>query len=381
MRADLKITILLIAALAVVTCGCGLTGTTGVRSGESDTAVQALDSTRLTETKASNVDTVTIAITGDIMTGTTYPRSWLPPDNGKDVFSHTRNILRSADVACGNLEGVLADSGRARKGNRPGTFSFLIPSRDINLLVDAGYDFLGIANNHINDFYEDGMLKTIKAVKDAGLGVAGTSDTEYSIRELAGVKYGFCAFGFKPYTLCTDDTATVRRIITALRPQVDILIVCFHAGCEGNDKRHLPYQREFHAGQTRGFSREFAHFSIDCGADLVYGHGPHVCRAVELYKDRFIAYSLGNFATPTGMRLERERGYAPIITVRLAPDGSMVDAKIHSFVQYRYQGPRRDSLNTVVKEIRNLTREDIKDNKLTIADDGTIARNATATKQ
>ena len=72
------------------------------------------------------------------------------------------------------------------------------------------------------------------------------------------------------------------------------------------------------------------------------------------------------------MRLEGERGYAPVITVTLNEKGEMVSGKIHSFIQQRMKGPRRDSRNLVAKEIRQLTEQDIKDNKLDIADDGTI---------
>ena len=315
---------------------------------------------------------VTIAVTGDIMTGILYSRSPLPESVTQNVFIDCADILRNADVACGNLEGVLADSGTPRKGQSPGNFSFLIPTKEVHQLVDAGYDFMSVANNHTNDFWEAGMKSTISTLQSAGLGVAGTSTTESSIKEINGVKYGFCAFGFNNYILRTNDTATVRRIISDLRSKVDILIVSFHGGAEGVEYKHVPVGHEYHGSQDRGDVRQFAHLSIDCGADLVFGHSPHVCRAVELYKGRFIAYSLGNFATPTGMRLEGERGYAPVITVTLNEKGEMVSGKIHPFIQQRMKGPRRDTRNIVVKEIRQLTEQDIKDNKLDIADDGTI---------
>lgn len=316
--------------------------------------------------------TVTIAMTGDIMTGSTFPTPELPPNEGRDIFIDCDSILRSADVACGNLEGVLADSGKSRK--RPGklSFSFMMPSKSVKLLVNAGYDFLGIANNHINDFYPVCVQSTIKTLLDNGIGVAGTKDCETSIREINGVKYGFCAFGHESYTLRTQDTSTVKRIVKQLRKECDIVIVCFHGGSEGVSERHLPYGTEYFYGADRGNLRQFAHLCIDNGADIVYGHGPHVCRAMELYKGHLIAYSLGNFATPRGMRLVEQTAYAPLLVANIDADGKLVDAKIHSFIQYRDKGPRRDPTNKVVKEIRALTIDDIKDNHLDIADDGTI---------
>ena len=93
---------------------------------------------------------------------------------------------------------------------------------------------------------------------------------------------------------------------------------------------------------------------------------------MELYKGPLIAYSLGNFATPRGMKLQFQTAYAPLLVARLDRTGNFVDGKIHPFIQYRDQGPRHDLEGKVVSEIRSLTNEDIKDNKLDIADDGTI---------
>ena len=103
------------------------------------------------------------------MTGSKYPKPCLPPNDGKEIFQDCDSIIRSADVACGNLEGVLADSGRLRKSlNGKLAFSFMMPTKSVQLLVDAGFDFMGIANNHIFDFWEEGTLSTIKTLKDAG---------------------------------------------------------------------------------------------------------------------------------------------------------------------------------------------------------------------
>ena len=126
--------------------------------------------------------------------------------------------------------------------------------------------------------------------------------------------------------------------------------------------------------EDRGELRSFAHFCIDNGADVVFGHGPHVVRCVELYKDRFIAYSLGNFCTPYGISITGISGYAPIIEVGVDGNGVFQRGKIHPFIQQRGLGPRRDTTGVVVRQIRNLTRQDITDNRLHIADDGTITK-------
>lgn len=356
----------IIAILAMTACS-GIGTQQGSQSASDSTADSTGSRNRI-------VDTITLAMTGDIMLGSKYPKPCLPPNEGKEIFIDCDSIIRSVDVACGNLEGVLADTGRLRKSlNGKLAFSFMMPTKSVQLLVDAGFDFMGIANNHIFDFWEEGTLSTIKTLRNAGIGVAGTKECETCVRDIKGVKYGFCAFGHEDYSLKTQDTTTVRRIIEKLRQECDILIVCFHGGGEGTAMRHVPYGTEIFHGWDRGDVRQFAHLAVDCGADIVYGHGPHVPRAMELYNDHLIAYSLGNFAT-IGMGVAAQVGYAPLLVARIDGNGKFVDGKIHSFRQPGRIGPRRDPNNLAAKDIRTLTQEDIKDNKLNIADDGTITR-------
>ena len=201
--------------------------------------------------------------------------------------------------------------------------------------------------------------------------MAGTKDCETSIREINGVKYGFCAFGHEEYSLRTQDTATVKRVVTDLRKQCDLLIVCFHGGSEGTSARHVPQGKEYFHGMDRGDVRQFTHMCVDCGADIVYGNGPHVPRAMELYNGHLIAYSLGNFAT-IGMGISAQVGYAPLLVVRVDGNGKFVGGKIHSFIQPGRIGPRADAQHRAARDIWSLTQEDIKDNRLIIADDGTI---------
>ena len=66
-------------------------------------------------------------------------------------------------------------------------------------------------------------------------------------------------------------------------------------GAEGSDKTHVTSGHEIFLGEDRGDLITFSHAVIDAGADVVFGHGPHVMRGMEFYKGRLIAYSLGNF--------------------------------------------------------------------------------------
>ena len=118
----------------------------------------------------------------------------------------------------------------------------------------------------------------------------------------------------------------------------------------------------------------FAHAMVDAGADLLLGHGPHVARAMELYRDRLIAYSLGNFATYYGIGVEGNRGIAPILTARLDGEGRFRGGHIDSTIQLRPDGPSIDRDARVLALIRELTAAAFPDGALEIGGDGEMAR-------
>jgi poly-gamma-glutamate capsule biosynthesis protein CapA/YwtB (metallophosphatase superfamily) len=111
---------------------------------------------------------------------------------------------------------------------------------------------------------------------------------------------------------------------------------------------------------------------VDAGADLVIGHGPHVLRAVELYRDRLIAYSLGNFATYYGISVTGIRGISGILTTRLADDGRFMEARLDPTIQIRPAGPTLDPARRAVTQLRELTTQAFPMGSLRIEDDGRI---------
>lgn len=320
-----------------------------------------------------HAQTLNIAMTGDIMMGTTYPSIMLPANEGRDLFRDAKDILSGADLTVGNLEGAICDGGRSTKGTGPNSYAFRTPTSYGHLLKEAGFDFLSMANNHANDFGLEGIESTESVLDEQGIlysGIAGR--VESAVIERKGLKIGLCAFGHNSYTLKHTDLNTVGRIVDDLVSRCDLVIVSFHGGAEGRTKNHLPNGPETFLGENRGSLRQLAHFCIDHGADVVYGHGPHVVRAMEVYKDRFIAYSLGNFCTPYNVSLTGISGYAPVVEININADGSFIDGKIHSFLQTRGIGPREDATGSVVREIRNLSNTDIPQSQATIDAQGNI---------
>lgn len=318
-------------------------------------------------------DTLTIAMTGDIMMGTTFPGRSLPANDGKDLFKDTKEITKRADLAVGNLEGTLCDGGTSTKGTGPNSYAFRTPTSYAPLLKEAGYDFLSMANNHANDFGATGIESSERCLKEQSIkyaGIAGHIESTVIVRK--GVKIGLCAFGHNSYTLKHTDLAVVRRVLNDLKKKSDIIVVSFHGGAEGRSKCHLPYGTETFLGENRGSLREFAHFCIDNGADVIYGHGPHVVRAAEVYKGRFIVYSLGNFCTPYGMSLTGISAHAPVIEITIDTDGTFKHGKIHSFNQIKGVGPRTDKTCEAARQIKMLSEEDIPYSEACIDANGNI---------
>lgn len=372
-----KIVFLLIAVMMLGSCGDAKSSKAG------DSSVPAAGS--VSEAAPENpgrenpsARPLTFAFVGDIMMGTTYPKNYLTADDGASIFKDAREVLQAADIAAGNLEGSLFDGkGSVKKCANPDIcFAFKQPTRYAKHLVDAGFDFVGIANNHINDFGPEALASTKKVLSENGIAFAGLRDgCPTTVIEKDGMKIGFAAFGHSRGTASILDYEEVKRNVKSLRDKCDIVVVSFHGGGEGKGFQHVPHKMESAFGEQRGDVEKFAHTAIDAGADIVFGHGPHVNRALELYKDRLVIYSLGNFATPYRMGLSGVSGYAPVVTATLNPDGTFQGGKIHSFIQSEGVGPRKDASNAVAKNMRALTKADFPSTPLSIADDGTITPN------
>ena len=323
---------------------------------------------------AAKTDTLTIAMVGDVMMGTTYPTVQLPANDGRDIFKDAAHLLKRADLTVGNLEGALCDGGKSTKGSGPNSWSFRMPTRFAPRLKEVGFDYMSMANNHANDFGQEGIESTERCLKEQGILFSGIEGRiESAVIERGGKKIGLCAFGHNSYTLKHTDLTVVGRIVDKLVKECDLVVVSFHGGAEGRTQSHLPQGSETFLGENRGSLRQLAHFCIDHGADVVYGHGPHVVRAMEVYKGRFIAYSLGNFCTPYNVSLTGISGYAPIVEIKINKQtGAFLAGQIHPFIQTRGIGPRNDATKAVIKQMKELSEADVPQSQAAIGSDGKI---------
>jgi len=327
--------------------------------------------------QAQKKDTVTVIGVGDIMMGSNYPTAEkLPPNHGLDLMKDVESILSSADITMGNLEGVLLNEGGTAKTCRDPKvcYVFRSPQHYVQNLVNAGFDVISLANNHAGDFGEVGRKSSIKTLEEAGLYHAGQTTKPFTIFEKDSIRYGFTAFAPNSGCMNLNDIEGARRIVTHLDSLVDIVIVSFHGGAEGPEHQHVPRKNELFHGENRGDVYAFAHTLIDQGADIIFGHGPHVTRAIEVYKDRFIAYSLGNFCTYGGINVSGINGLAPIIKVYTTTDGDFLKAHITSTIQTYRSSVKIDPQNQVLKRIKELTKSDFPESTIQIDEKGWVLK-------
>lgn len=315
---------------------------------------------------------ITVAAAGDIMAGTDYPENHLPDDDGASFFAAVTPAIRSADVAFGNLEGVLLDGGEPEKTckNPKACYLFRSPTRYAKHLKAAGFDVMSLANNHALDFGEAGRDSSMKALRKAGIRHSGR-EGDYASWTQGGVRYAMIAFSPTRFSWDLIDYQQHLPLVAELDKSHDIVLISFHGGAEGRDGvERLGFGMEYAYGERRGDVVAFAHDMIDAGADLIIGHGPHIPRAIELYNDRLIAYSLGNFATYYGISVAGEKGYAPLLTAVLNGEGQFIEGQIISHIQRRPDGPLPDATQKAWKMIRKLSQLDFPDQAVIYLDDG-----------
>lgn len=321
-------------------------------------------------------DSIAIAAVGDIMLGTSYPDSTtLPPDSAINSFKAAASELRSADVAFGNLEGTLLDTGdpaHYKLHQRSKAYLFRMPTKYASVLKNAGFDVLSLANNHISDFDIKGRKSTTKTLDSLGIQYAGLQVKPSAEFELNGIKYGFCSFAPNANTVSILDLKGAARIIADLKLRCDIVIVSFHGGGEGVDFEHVPRAMETFITEKRGDVYAFAHNAIDAGADVIFGNGPHVNRGMEMYNKRLIAYSLGNFCTYRCVSVAGICGLAPLLKVYVNKKGEFLSGRIISMRQAHDKGLVLDKLNRAAAKIRALTEIDFPESGLSISDSGYI---------
>jgi hypothetical protein len=235
---------------------------------------------------------------------------------------------------------------------------------------------MSLANNHAGDFGDSGRASTRKTLDDLGIKHAGSDKDKFAmtVLEAKGKKIAFIGFAHNNLVPNVNDLDFARKLVAEADKKADLVVVSFHGGAEGAGNVRVPQRNEIFFGEARGNLPLFARTVIDAGADLVLGHGPHVLRGMEMYKDRLIAYSLGNFATYGWFGIAGATAETLVLEVKLDADGKFVSGKINPFVLRGKGILTKDSTNSAVSTLRRLSQMDFPATAPKIADDGTISK-------
>jgi poly-gamma-glutamate capsule biosynthesis protein CapA/YwtB (metallophosphatase superfamily) len=207
-----------------------------------------------------------------------------------------RPLLARAPIVMANLEGPFA--ARAQRADRQ--YSYKVRPRLARALAGAGVNVVSLANNHLVDCGREGVVETLETLRDVGIAAVGAGMNKRAAHEpvilpAGALRVGLLAYYWNRRCAATsklpgsamDPPEALEADIRALRDRVDRIVVTFHWG--------VPYERV-----PSEDVRAKARFAIDCGADVVIGHHPHVVQRFEVHRGRPIFYSIGNFAFGSG---------------------------------------------------------------------------------
>jgi poly-gamma-glutamate synthesis protein (capsule biosynthesis protein) len=291
---------------------------------------------------------------GDVMLGRLVNQELKarPPEY---PWGNTLDVFRSADVRFCNLECSLSDRGVCRSPETK-AFHFRSDARNVEVLKRAGIDAVSLANNHILDFDETALADTLDILDRNRICHAGAGRNAAGASAPAALRIGDKTIAFFAFTdnepgwkasegrpgihyLPTDpddrDVKLFRSLVEQAREKEDLIVVSAHWGPNWGPK--VP---EEHAA--------LAHCLVDSGADVVFGHSAHVFRAVEIYRDRPILYSTGDFVDDYAVdRIERnDESFVFLVELGEGEETRVVlyPTTIHEFQANLAEGARARSI-------------------------------------
>jgi len=259
------------------------------------TTVPATTTTVAPTTTTTVPPPLTVAASGDVL-GERGPGYFMDKNGGAAVFEKVKPLLEPAMLSFVNVEGPISTTGTRASWKE---YTFRGRPALADGLASAGIDVISLANNHSMDYGAKALLDTFVRLNDVGVqwAGAGANSAEAAAPAMlitpAGIVAvlaftdiipgGFAAGSKSPgVNVTTPDRKKILSAVEAANKKADFVIVSFHWG-------------EEYTGQAARAERKLAHQVVDVGADLVLGHHPHVLQGLELYRNRLIAYSLGDF--------------------------------------------------------------------------------------
>lgn len=318
---------------------------------------------------------IRIKAVGDVMLGSVTPKQVLPPDNGTIFSDSMSHYLSEADIVFGNLEGSFINDGmKAEKCSEESRikgicYEFGMPLSLAPVLNRMGFTVMSLDNNHSEDYGRDGYELTNRLLSEMGIMPAGKQS--YAVLNVKHKKIAVAAFGYSSNSYNISDLEPAASVIRELKRDYDIVIVSFHGGGEGRNFQRVTDEIEYFLGENRGNVTAFAKTVIDAGADMVIGHGPHVLRGIDLYKNKLIAYSLGNFLTYGNVNINGVSGRTVILDVTIDIEtGDFIKGRLIPVVQLGKGYPVYDNSFAAVEDIQRLIKLDFSTSEIVVHDKG-----------
>lgn len=244
-----------------------------------------------------------IRVVGDIMCHDRQLRASIQEDGSYIMdgwFDDIKPSLAKADLLIGNLETSFAGGEEGYSGFP----KFNTPDVMADLLLDAGFDVLTLANNHINDYRAPGIERTLAVLESRGIKNTGAyadraAYDQLLIVQAKDIRVGVLAYSAtfnstpkKDYHVRALSREQVAKDVAAIKAQgADIVLAMVHWGSEYEES----------PGSTQ---RKQAQMLVDEGIDAIFGSHPHVVQKAEYLtaqaadgtqKKVLVAYSMGNF--------------------------------------------------------------------------------------
>jgi poly-gamma-glutamate synthesis protein (capsule biosynthesis protein) len=268
-------------------------------------------------------------------------------------FSGLTEIFDATDLRITNLEAPLTNSQIPIGKTGP---SIKADPVTISLLKKAKVNIACLANNHIFDYGEQGIEDTVGTCKRNNIdtmGIVSMKDgrDHWLVKTLKGKRIGFLNYCEHEFSVrekgltgaCGYDPVDAYYDINHLKPIVDYLIVIYHGGNE-----YYPLPRP-------DLKKDF-HYLADLGADALIGHHTHVFSGYEIYNNKPLIYSLGNFFFP--YEGEPESWYEGILCQLLIDN--VIELKLYPVLQckdgYNVKITKSESANSILNQIKQLSR-------------------------
>ncbi len=238
------------------------------------------------------------------------------------LFACLGDVLHTPDLTVVNLEGPITEHASVSLGSKVGSpenFQFTFPTSTAPLLKRQGIDIVNLGNNHILNFGAAGVRSTLTYLQKNGLQYFGDPSVQtVAYKDLRGVSLAFINYNeFAPASQ-KERVALVLQQVADARLQGRLPIVYTHWGDEYKTIAPLRLQT---------LARQF----VDAGAELVVGSHPHVVEQSEVYKGKYIYYSLGNFMFDQYFSADVRRGL--LIEVLFAQTGVLLVREIPTLLE------------------------------------------------